>query len=78
MSIRADILEAKRVFEAHVAEHKCMTGRGCEERKRLWLAYMKVGERWGLDHDDSARAKAFYGELKLWTNTLRRSTCKLC
>ena len=64
MTIRADILEAKSVFEAHVAEHKCMTGRGCPERKRLWLEYVKTGDRWGQDWDDAARAKAFYGELK--------------
>jgi hypothetical protein len=64
MSIRADILEAKSVFEAHVAEHKCMTGRGCSDRKRLWLAYMKVAERWGIEPDDVKRGADFYGQIQ--------------
>ena len=64
MTIRADLIQAKQVFETHVAAHKCMTGRGCPERKRLWLEAMKVAERWGLDPDDKARAAAFYGDLK--------------
>ena len=49
MSTIYDIKAAKGVYEDHVSAHKCLTGDGCPERVRLWLAYMKTSEAWGKD-----------------------------
>ena len=80
MTIRADILEAKAVYESHVAQHKCRAGEGngkpasCPERVRLWHDYMRTANRWGTEADDESRRKAFYGQVQLWSaKTVRPS-----
>jgi predicted metal-binding protein len=92
MTIRADILEAKAVYESHVAKHKCRAGEGngkpasCAERVRLWREYMKTASQWGVELEDEARRKAFYGQVNLdgpqlllswpYSRELRRGTLR--
>jgi hypothetical protein len=47
MTTMADMKYAGQLFRDHTAAHKCKAME-CEERKRLWLRYMSVAERWGL------------------------------
>lgn len=68
MSTRYDILEAKREFGDHLAEHKCTDAdsakrRGqipCAKRIELWHAWMGVAALWGLEPDDADRARRQY------------------
>jgi hypothetical protein len=49
VSTIADIKIAKARWEDHQARHHCITGDGCPERVRLWLAYQAAGAAWGLE-----------------------------
>ena len=42
----ATIRSAKYKYEEHVEKHRCRIGK-CDERRELWLKYMREGEIWG-------------------------------
>jgi hypothetical protein len=42
----ATIRTAKGKYEDHVEKHRCRIGK-CDERRELWLTYMRQGELWG-------------------------------